>query len=122
MLTGERIKITGQINKVGEIVFVSKFIVVVRINGINETFTLADFAAQDRYKFYIFRDKEYKILCNNAVFHFYGIRRFCLIFCGTYMPILQWGYYSNQTNFDYKSLPFFYPRPKTEVFRAILTN
>ena len=62
MLTGERIKITGQINKVGEIVFVSKFIVVVRINGINETFTLADFAAQDRYKFYIFRDKEYKII------------------------------------------------------------
>ena len=39
MLTGERIKITGQINKVGEIVFVSKYIVVVRINGINETFT-----------------------------------------------------------------------------------
>ena len=62
MLTGERIKITGQINKVGEIVFVSKFIVVVRINGINETFTLADFATQDRYKFYIFRDKEYKII------------------------------------------------------------
>ena len=62
MLTGERIKITGQINKVGEIVFVSKFIVVVRINGINETFTLADFAAPDRYKFYIFRDKEYKII------------------------------------------------------------
>lgn len=62
MLTGERIKITGQMNKVGEIVFVSKFIVVVRINGINETFTLADFATQDRYKFYIFRDKEYKII------------------------------------------------------------
>ena len=62
MLTGERIKITGQINKVGEIVFVSKYIVVVRSNGINETFTLADFAAQDRYKFYIFRDKEYKII------------------------------------------------------------
>ena len=62
MLTGERIKITGQINKVGEIVFVSKFIVVVRINGINETFTLADFAAQDRHKFYIFRDEEYKII------------------------------------------------------------
>ena len=62
MLTGERIKITGQMNKVGEIVFVSKFIVVVRINGINETFTLADFTAQDRYKFYIFRDKEYKII------------------------------------------------------------
>ena len=62
MLTGERIKITGQINKVGEIVFVSKFIVVVRINGINQTFTLADFATQDRYKFYIFRDKEYKII------------------------------------------------------------
>ena len=60
MLTGERIKITGQINKVGEIVFISKYIVVVRINGINETFTLADFATQDRYKFYIFRDKEYK--------------------------------------------------------------
>ena len=58
MLTGERIKITGQMNKVGEIVFVSKYIVVVRINGINETFTLADFAALDRYKFYIFRDKE----------------------------------------------------------------
>ena len=62
MLTGERIKITGQINKVGEIVFVSKFIVVVRINGKNETFTLADFAAQDRYKFYIFRNKEYRII------------------------------------------------------------
>ena len=62
MLTGERIKITGQINKVGEIVFVSKYIVVVRFNGINETFTLADFATQDRYKFYIFRDKEYKII------------------------------------------------------------
>ena len=62
MLTGERIKITGQINKVGEIVFVSKHIVVVRINGINQTFTLADFATQDRYKFYIFRDKEYKII------------------------------------------------------------
>ena len=62
MLTGEKIKITGQINKVGEIVFVSKFIVVVRINGINQTFTLADFATQDRYKFYIFRDKEYKII------------------------------------------------------------
>ena len=62
MLTRERIKITGQINKVGEIVFVSKYIVVVRINGINETFTLADFATQDRYKFYIFRDKEYKII------------------------------------------------------------
>ena len=65
MLTGERIKITGQINKVGEIVFVSKYIVVVKlngINGINECFTLADFAAQDRYKFYIFRDKEYKII------------------------------------------------------------
>ena len=62
MLTGERIKITGQMNKVGEIVFVSKYIVVVRINGINETFTLADFAAQDRYKFYVFRDKEYKII------------------------------------------------------------
>lgn len=61
MLTGERIKITGQMNKTGEIVFVSKYIVV-RINGINETFTLADFAAQDRYKFYIFRDKEYKII------------------------------------------------------------
>ena len=62
MLTGERIKITGQMNKVGEIVFVSKFIVVVRINGINQTFTLADFATQDRYKFYIFRNKEYKII------------------------------------------------------------
>ena len=62
MLTGERIKITGQMNKVGEIVYVSKYIVVVRINGINETFTLADFATQDRYKFYIFRDKEYKII------------------------------------------------------------
>ena len=62
MLTGERIKITGQINKVGEIVYVSKYIVVVRINGINETFTLADCAVQDRYKFYIFRDKEYKII------------------------------------------------------------
>ena len=62
MLTGEKIKITGQINKVGEVVFVSKYIVVVRINGINETFTLADFATQDRYKFYIFRDKEYKII------------------------------------------------------------
>ena len=62
MLTGEKIKITGQINKVGEIVFVSKFIVVVRINGINQTFTLADFATQDRYKFYIFRNKEYKII------------------------------------------------------------
>ena len=62
MLTGERIKITGQMNKVGEIVYVSKYIVVVRINGINETFTLADFTAQDRYKFYIFRDKEYKII------------------------------------------------------------
>ena len=62
MLTGERTKITGQMNKVGEIVFVSKFIVVVRINGINETFTLADFATQDRYKFYIFRNKEYKII------------------------------------------------------------
>ena len=62
MLTGEKIKITGQINKVGEIVFVSKYIVVVRINGINETFTLTDFATQDRYKFYIFRDKEYKII------------------------------------------------------------
>ena len=62
MLTGERIKITGQINKVGEIVYISKYIVVVRINGINETFTLADFATQDRYKFYIFRDKEYKII------------------------------------------------------------
>ena len=61
MLTGERIKITGQMNKTGEIVFVSKYIVV-RINGINETFTLADFTAQDRYKFYIFRDKEYKII------------------------------------------------------------
>ena len=60
MLTGERIKITGQMNKTGEIVFVSKYIVVVRINEINETFTLADFATQDRYKFYIFRDKEYK--------------------------------------------------------------
>ena len=62
MLTGERIKITGQINKVGEIVYVSKFIVVVRINGINECFTLADFVAQDRYKCYIFRNKEYKII------------------------------------------------------------
>ena len=62
MLTGERIKITGQMNKTGEIVFVSKFIVVVRINGINETFTLADFAAQDRYKFYIFRGGEYKAI------------------------------------------------------------
>ena len=65
MLTGERIKITGQMNKTGEIVYVSKYIVVVKlngINGINETFTLADFAAQDRYKFYIFRDKEYKII------------------------------------------------------------
>ena len=62
MLTGEKIKITGQINKVGEIVFVSKYIVVVRINGINETFTLADFAAQDRYKFYIYRDGEYKAI------------------------------------------------------------
>ena len=65
MLTGERIKITGQINKTGEIVYVSKYIVVVKlngINGINECFTLADFAAQDRYKFYIFRDKEYKII------------------------------------------------------------
>ena len=65
MLTGERIKITGQMNKVGEIVYVSKYIVVVKlngINGINECFTLADFAAQDRYKFYIFRDKEYKII------------------------------------------------------------
>ena len=28
MLTGERIKITGKINKTGEIVFVSKYIVV----------------------------------------------------------------------------------------------
>ena len=62
MLTEERIKITGQMNKIGEIVFVSKYIVVVRINGINETFTLADFAAQDRYKFYIFRDGEYKAI------------------------------------------------------------
>ena len=62
MLTGERIKITGQINKVGEIAYVSKYIMVARINGINETFTLADFATQDRYKFYIFRDKEYKII------------------------------------------------------------
>ena len=62
MLTGERIKITGQMNKTGEVVFVSKYIVVVRINGINETFTLADFAAQDRYKFYIFRDGEYKAI------------------------------------------------------------
>ena len=65
MLTGERIKITGQMNKVGEIVYVSKYIVVVKlngINGINECFTLADFAAQDRYKFYVFRDKEYKII------------------------------------------------------------
>ena len=65
MLTGERIKITGQINKVGEIVYVSKYIVVVKlngINGINECFTLADFVAQDRYKFYIFRNKEYKII------------------------------------------------------------
>ena len=62
MLTGERIKITGQMNKTGEIVYVSKYIVVVRINGINETFTLADFAAQDRYKFYIFRDGEYKAI------------------------------------------------------------
>lgn len=62
MLTGERIKITGQMNKTGEIVFVSKYIVVIKINGINETFTLADFVAQDRYKFYIFRDKEYQII------------------------------------------------------------
>ena len=62
MQTGEKIKVTGQMNKTGEIVFVSKYIVVVRINGINETFTLADFTAQDRYKFYIFRDKEYKII------------------------------------------------------------
>ena len=62
MQTGERIKITGQMNKTGEIVYVSKYIVVVRINGINETFTLADFAAQDRYKFYIFRDGEYKAI------------------------------------------------------------
>ena len=65
MLTGERIKITGQMNKVGEIVYVSKYIVVVKlngINGINECFTLADFVAQDRYKFYIFRNKEYKII------------------------------------------------------------
>ena len=65
MLTGERIKITGQMNKVGEIVYVSKYIVVVKlngINGINECFTLADFVAQDKYKFYIFRDKEYKII------------------------------------------------------------
>ena len=65
MLTGERIKITGQINKVGEIVYVSTYIVVVKLNGINgihECFTLADFVAQDRYKFYIFRDKEYKII------------------------------------------------------------
>ena len=65
MLTWERIKITGQMNKVGEIVYVSKYIVVVKlngINGINECFTLADFATQDRYKFYVFRDKEYKII------------------------------------------------------------
>ena len=65
MQTGERIKITGKMNKVGEIVYVSKYIVVVKlngINGINECFTLADFPAQDRYKFYIFRDKEYKII------------------------------------------------------------
>ena len=59
MLTGERIKITGQINKTGEIVFVSKYIVVVRTDGTNETFTLADFAAQDRYKFYIFTNIYY---------------------------------------------------------------
>ena len=62
MQTGEKIKVTGQKNKTGEIVFVSKYIVVVRINEINETFTLADFAAQDRYKFYIFRDGEYKAI------------------------------------------------------------
>ena len=62
MQTGEKIKVTGQMNKTGEVVFVSKYIVVVRINGINQTFTLADFATQDRYKFYIFRDKEYKII------------------------------------------------------------
>ena len=65
MLTGERIKITGQMNKVGEIVYVSKYIVVVKlngINGINECFTLADFVAQDKYKFYIFRDDEYKAI------------------------------------------------------------
>ena len=65
MLTGERIKITGQMNKTGEIVYVSKYILVVRINGINginECFTLADFAAQDRYKFYILMDGEYKTI------------------------------------------------------------
>ena len=62
MQTGEKIKVTGQMNKTGEIVYVSKYIVVVRTNGINETFTLADFAAQDRCKFYIFRNKEYKII------------------------------------------------------------
>ena len=65
MLTGERIKITGQMNKVGEIVYDSKYIVVVKlngINGINECFTLADFVAQDKYKFYIFRDGEYKAI------------------------------------------------------------
>ena len=48
MLTGERIKITGQMNKTGEIVYVSKHIMVARINGINETLTLADVAEQNR--------------------------------------------------------------------------
>lgn len=65
MLTGERIKITGQINKTGEIVYVSKYIVVVKLDGINEIdkcFTLANFVAQDKYKFYIFRDDEYKAI------------------------------------------------------------
>ena len=65
MQTGEKIKVTGQMNKTGEIVYVSKYIVVVKlngINGINECFTLADFAAQDRYKFYIYRDGEYKAI------------------------------------------------------------
>ena len=65
MQTGEKIKVTGQMNKTGEIVYVSKYIVVVKLDGINEIdkcFTLADFATQDRYKFYIFRDKEYKII------------------------------------------------------------
>ena len=65
MLTGERIKITGKINKTGEIVYVSKYIVVVKLDGINEIdkcFTLANFVAQDKYKFYIFRDDEYKAI------------------------------------------------------------
>lgn len=67
MLTGERIRVIAksgnQVN--GEIVFVSEYIAVVSHRGvmgdiINEAYNISDFAAQDRYKFYILRDGEYE--------------------------------------------------------------